>query len=379
MTDDKETANIKARLIQAKYEQISRKTLTRPIEQSNSKSSPNLVSSELAVSSSSAQFPRIHTIVEDSSEADVALTPASVSAVPSATKSLTKSVSSKKSTESRGAADEPVDPRIVEEITKLNDAATTTNTLQLQLQILEEKNAATMTVLNGDLRKLEQQLGRCVTEAAPYYEAKKELKQAEAALQTATFNYARARARFVFYKEQVAKLESDLIKQGGTMQLGPLSLLNALTANVTECQQDIRQKQREHADATEKQRVLTEKIKKLEKDYRHSIMDARPYYKLKDRMTYVNNDDRQRATQLRTSIAQAKNVYLSATEKLQNISKEIHSRRQNTPIPEDESVVENKLSEAYSMSSLAKKSDASVTNESHFVEKTFDNTPTHEL
>lgn len=344
--NDKEAA-MKARLIQAKYEYVGHKSTELSFTVHDVTIALREIESSQG-SESSTVFPkdRIRLSEDDEEKTlDARLSPSAYSAhkrncLPIPPRNLSRVNSAKKlpspslsnlsqssSTNLSKLGEEPIDPRIEHEILRLNDAAATTNSLQVQLDEILQQNTRISLLLSEDLKRLEAKVRKSIEVAAPYYETKRIQKHAESQLQQATFSYARSRARLLFYKEQMSKLEGDLIGQGGTIQLGPLSLLNSLTMNVAECQRDVLRKKHEHSDSSRVQSELMEKLKKQEKVLKRAIKESRPYYKLMDHAAYVNEDNALRVVQLRNALSHAKGSYAAATANLQQISQEIHDQR----------------------------------------------------
>ncbi|KAM9723757.1 LOW QUALITY PROTEIN: SH3 domain-binding protein 5-like, partial [Menidia menidia] len=128
--------------------------------------------------------------------------------------------------------EEELDPRIQEELERLNEASAEINKLELQL---DDARSGYRKILTESARKLNaqsSQLGSCIEKARPYYEARRLAKEAQQETQKAALSYERAVSMHAAAREMVYVAEQGLMADRNTLDPTWQEMLNHATAKV---------------------------------------------------------------------------------------------------------------------------------------------------
>ena len=224
--------------------------------------------------------------------------------------------------------DEPLDPRIQYLIVNLSDSATTVNSLQTEIKLFQQRSEEYIYSLGSHLEALIDDLGNSIMHSLPYYDAVDRLRLAEIQLQQASFSYARVRTKLQSSKEKIAKLEGDLIRDGGTEDVGTLTCLNAVTNSYAECHQEKVRIEREHSEASKKYEKRLREVNVFYEKKKRAVEDSKPFFVLRHQIETVIKNDNEHVAELESAILQAKRQHSNAVDELQKISTEIHQKRQ---------------------------------------------------
>ncbi len=107
--------------------------------------------------------------------------------------------------------EEEIDPRVYQELEKLNACTEEINCLETQL---EDANCLFRTLLTDSthqLKALSKKLGSCIEKARPYYEAQEVAQKAQKECQSAATHYQRASGIHAAAKETIALAEERFL------------------------------------------------------------------------------------------------------------------------------------------------------------------------
>ncbi|XP_053577847.1 LOW QUALITY PROTEIN: SH3 domain-binding protein 5-like [Bombina bombina] len=223
--------------------------------------------------------------------------------------------------------EEELDPRIQEELERLNQASEEINLLELQL---DEARTAYRRILSESARRLKTlatQLGACIEKARPYYEARRLAKEAQQDTHSAALRYERAVSMHAAAREMVFVAEQGVTADKNRLDPTWQEMLNHATCKVNEAEEERLRSEFEHQHVTRLCHEAEAKVQTLQKSLKRVIIKSRPYFELKVQFNTVLEEHKSRVTSLEISVTQAKLCYSGALRNLELISEEIHARR----------------------------------------------------
>ncbi|KAK9889533.1 hypothetical protein WA026_006888 [Henosepilachna vigintioctopunctata] len=228
-------------------------------------------------------------------------------------------------------AEESLDPRIQISLEKLN--ATTDDINKLEIEY-DEANTTFRMLLNESTRRLKlllKKLGSCIERARPYYEAAEVAKRAQIECQKAAVSFRRANEIHAAAKETVALAEQQFMSNQHEWQFDNAwqEMLNHATIKVMEAENEKAESGREHQRRATIFKVAEERLKFLEDKLQRHIIKARPYFDEKALCQEQLNTQKERIECIKKDIAKAKNSYSQTLKELEQISNEIHIKRNN--------------------------------------------------
>ncbi|XP_070545665.1 SH3 domain-binding protein 5-like [Ptychodera flava] len=235
--------------------------------------------------------------------------------------------------------EETLDPRVKEELERLNKATDEINGLEVQL---DEARAAFRQSLNESTNVLNchsKKLGSCIEKARPYYEARQTAKRAQQAIQDAALKFERANSMLAAAKEMVDVAEHGLIVEKRTFDANWQEMLNHATMKVNEAEHDRAVVELEHqrtaAEFDEAERL----VKKLQRSLKKNISKSRPYFDAKHQFNQQLEDQKIKVTELEKRVLKAKRSYSMALKTLEAISDRIHKQRSSGRCPWNQEVM----------------------------------------
>ncbi|XP_078501831.1 SH3 domain-binding protein 5-like [Lissotriton helveticus] len=222
---------------------------------------------------------------------------------------------------------EELDPRIQEELEQLNQASEEINKLELQL---DEARTTYRKILTESARKLNaqgSQLGNCIEKARPYYEARRQAKEAQLETQKAALRYERAVSMHNAAREMVFVAEQGLMADKNRLDPTWQEMLNHATSKVNEAEEERLRSEREHQNVTRQCQQAEAKVQTLQKSLKRLIVKSKPYFELKSQFNQILEEHKARVTELEQKVLQAKTKYSVALRNLEQISEQIHARR----------------------------------------------------
>ncbi|KAG9471621.1 SH3 domain-binding protein 5-like [Eleutherodactylus coqui] len=240
----------------------------------------------------------------------------------------------KKPTESSGEAkreecevEEELDPRIQEELERLNQASEEINQLELQLDDARTAYRRILTESARRLNALATQLGACIEKARPYYEARRLAKEAQQDTHSAALRYERAVSMHAAAREMVFVAEQGVTADKNRLDPTWQEMLNHATCKVNEAEEERLRSEYEHQRVTRQCHEAEAKVQTLQKSLKRVIIKSRPYFELKAQFNTVLEEHKARVTALEVKVSQAKLRYSGTLRNLELISEEIHARR----------------------------------------------------
>ncbi|XP_041068767.1 SH3 domain-binding protein 5-like isoform X1 [Carcharodon carcharias] len=223
--------------------------------------------------------------------------------------------------------EEELDPRIQEELEHLNQASEEINKLELQLN--EARNTY-RKILSESARKLNaqgSQLGNCIEKARPYYEARRQAKEAQQETQKAALRYERAVSMHNAAREMVYVAEQGLMADRNRLDPTWQEMLNHATSKVNEAEEERLRSEREHQRVTLMCQEAEGRVQELQKSLKRVIIKSKPYFELKAQFNQILEEHKAKVTSLEKQVSQAKTKYSVALRNLEQISEQIHARR----------------------------------------------------
>ncbi|CAK8684137.1 unnamed protein product [Clavelina lepadiformis] len=227
--------------------------------------------------------------------------------------------------------DDAVDPRVKGELDKLNQATDEINKLENEISDERIKFRQLLNDSTHQLAILGHKYGqKTIERARPYYDALKEMQQAQAALQRAVHNFQSSNGIHRAAKETIALAEQKLseVQQDQKVDMTWQEVLNLQTRRFNEAEANRTRSKRIHDQATRRYVFLDKKCKKIKSRHKRSTAKTKSYFESKEKLELKLQKQRQRVEDLRKRIDEAKGKYRNALSNLEIISTEIHEQRQ---------------------------------------------------
>ncbi|XP_046847062.1 SH3 domain-binding protein 5-like [Xenia sp. Carnegie-2017] len=230
---------------------------------------------------------------------------------------------------------EGLDPRIQEQLDRLNGFCTSVNHLEMESNEAQRLHQQVLSSANEQLQQKRKELGKCVDRALPFYVAKSDARQAFKQLQKTASDYERANERYNSAKIRVADLEKIMTSEGRVFDAALQELLNHATQEVMEAAELKRESSCSHHQATTNFQTLQKKVKEMNKNLRGAILKSRGYFELKAASNRQLELHKQRVFSLNKDLRMAKEEYAVALQSLEKISDEIHRLRKKNNFNKD--------------------------------------------
>ncbi|XP_016123525.1 SH3 domain-binding protein 5-like [Sinocyclocheilus grahami] len=195
--------------------------------------------------------------------------------------------------------EEELDPRIQEELERLNEASEEINKMELELQEVRSSHRRMMSESVLKLKAKSSELGSCIEKARPYYEARRKAKEAQQETQKAALSFERAVSMHLAAREMVHVAEQGLT---AVKTLDPTwqEMLNHATSKLP-------------ASAHSSHRLFALKIRVPAAEHVQNMF---------------LQEHKSKILQLEERISKAKLNYSSTLRHLEQISEEIHAQRE---------------------------------------------------
>lgn len=236
-----------------------------------------------------------------------------------------------------GDSDSELDPRIQIELEKLNTTTDEINKLELEY---DEANTTFRMLLNESTRRLKlltKKLGSCIEKARPYYDLLEIAKKQQKECQEAALQYQKASGIHAAAKETVALAEQRFLTNQHEWQFDNAwqEMLNHATMKVMEADTQKAERGREHQIKATIYKETEENLKQLEEKLQKFILKSRPYFDEKTLCQEQLNTQKQRIESIKREILKTKNFYAQTLKNLEQISNEIHLKRQGKQCEDD--------------------------------------------
>uniref|UniRef100_A0A673NBL1 SH3 domain-binding protein 5 n=1 Tax=Sinocyclocheilus rhinocerous TaxID=307959 RepID=A0A673NBL1_9TELE len=223
--------------------------------------------------------------------------------------------------------EEELDPRIQEELERLNEASEEINKMELELQEVRSSHRRIMSESVLKLKAKSSELGSCIEKARPYYEARRKAKEAQQETQKAALSFERAVSMHSAAREMVHVAEQGLT---AVKTLDPTwqEMLNHATSKVNEAEEERMKSEREHMRVTQLCQEAEACVQELQKSLKRSIVKSKSYFELKAQFNDILEEHKSKILLLGERISKAKLNYSSTLRHLEQISEEIHAQRE---------------------------------------------------
>jgi len=224
---------------------------------------------------------------------------------------------------------ESLDPRIQEELEKLNSSTDVINKLEVDLEEARYTFRILMRESSQQLERLAKKVGPSnVEKARPYYDARMRARKTHADAQRAAARFEKASNAHEAAKEMVTLAEEGYKERGclGFDQAWQ-EMLNHASSKVNESEAERNASALEHREKSMVYSKAESNVQALHRSLKKYINKSRTYFELKARFNQVLDDQKRQVQLIEETITMTKNGYSESLKELEKISEEIHQRR----------------------------------------------------
>jgi len=228
--------------------------------------------------------------------------------------------------------EEELDPRVQDELEKLNSCTDEINRLETQLDDANTLFRSLLSDSTHHLKALSKKLGSCIERARPYYESVDQMNRAQAECQKAAVQFQRSAGIHLAAKETISLAEERFLDNSGEWQFDNAwqEMLNHATIKVMDAEKQRTASEKEHLEKSAAFTDIEHKVKTLEKKLSRHIEKSKPYFEQKEIFNKALNSEKARVGALQTKITETKAGYAQSLRNLEDISESIHARRKLT-------------------------------------------------
>ena len=223
---------------------------------------------------------------------------------------------------------EEVDPRVGDALDELNDSMTECNALENELQQARKARGRAQQAAKDRLGALTKKLSSSVMTAVPVFHKRALARLYQARSIEALRAYETAHDAHERAKERNDALERDLVASSGKVDIDLMEACAEATREVTETAAMKARASEVHERNTRRAVEATTEAAGLERSRRGAVKKALPYFNAKTQGERECEDADERVRALKLSVRQAKARYDAALRALNEISEEVHARRQ---------------------------------------------------
>jgi len=226
--------------------------------------------------------------------------------------------------------EEELDPRVQDELEKLNKHTDEINKLELQL---EDANCLFRTLLTDSthqLKALSQKIGVAhIEKARPYFEALEIANKAQKECQSAATAFQRANGIHAAAKETIALAEQRFLTNSSNWQFDNAwqEMLNHATMKVMEAEKQKTESEAEHLQRAAFYTAAEQACQRLEKRLKKNVVKSQHYFEQKEAFNKALEGQKAQVQILQTKVSTAKADYAKSLRKLEEISESIHAQR----------------------------------------------------
>ena len=226
--------------------------------------------------------------------------------------------------------EEELDPRVQDELEKLNKHTDEINKLELQL---EDANCLFRTLLTDSthqLKTLSQKIGVAhIEKARPYFEALEIANKAQKECQSAATAFQRANGIHAAAKETIALAEERFLTNSSNWQFDNAwqEMLNHATMKVMEAEKQKTESEAEHLQRAAFYQAAEAACQRLEKRLKKHVVKAQHYFEQKEAFNKTLEAQKIQVQTLQTKVSTAKADYAKSLRMLEEISESIHAQR----------------------------------------------------
>jgi len=225
---------------------------------------------------------------------------------------------------------EELDPRVQDELEKLNKHTDEINKIELQL---EDANCLFRTLLTDStqqLKALSQKVGVAqIEKARPYFEALEIANKAQKECQSAATAFQRANGIHAAAKETITLAEERFLTNASNWQFDNAwqEMLNHATMKVMEAEKQKTDSEAEHLQRAAFYTAAEQACQRLEKRLKKNVVKAQPYFEQKDAFNKTLEAQKEQVQILQKKVSTAKADYARSLRMLEEISESIHAQR----------------------------------------------------
>jgi len=223
---------------------------------------------------------------------------------------------------------EEVDPRVGDALNELNDSMTECNALENDLQQARKARGRAQQTAKDRLEAVTKKLSSSVMTAVPVFHKRALAQLYQARSIEALRAYETAHDAHERAKERNDALERDLVASSGKVNIDLMEACAETMREVTETAAMKARASEVHERNTRRAVEATAEAAGLERSRRGAVKKALPYFNAKAQGERECEDAEERVRELKLSVRQAKARYDAALRALNEISEEVHARRQ---------------------------------------------------
>ncbi|XP_067933773.1 SH3 domain-binding protein 5-like [Watersipora subatra] len=224
---------------------------------------------------------------------------------------------------------EPLDPRIQNELERLNKASLLINGLENELDNARAKFRKLLTESTQKLECLSKNLGKCIERAKPYYDARVKANEVRVQTHQAAMRYERAMGEQTAARELVELAEQGYETKKPAFDMAWQEMLNHATIKVMDAENERMLSEVEHERMMHLCTNVQDEVAKEYREHKRSVVKSKVYYEMKANFHTSLESQKQSIESLETDVDSAKKLYAKTLRNLEGISEEIHIRRQS--------------------------------------------------
>ncbi|CAH1789027.1 unnamed protein product [Owenia fusiformis] len=225
-----------------------------------------------------------------------------------------------------------VDPRVQDELEKLNCSSDEINKLEIQLDEARNKFKTTLEDSTQKLNQIYKSSKRNIEKSRPYYDSVKTAKEAQTATQEAARRYQRAVGVYRAAKETVSLAEERMratLKENREFDPAWQEMLNHATIKFMDSEKEKTQSERDHLSKSMHLSQVQHQVLILERSHKNNIRKSKAYFDMKFAVEGKLEEQKKNVEVLQKSVNEAKKRYSSVLQCLETISEQIHEKRQS--------------------------------------------------
>jgi CRISPR/Cas system-associated endoribonuclease Cas2 len=223
-----------------------------------------------------------------------------------------------------------MDPRVQEELERLNKSSQQINSLETSLTKARNDYRNLLQSISVELKAVEKQLGSCVKKARPYYEARSKYHVEKELALRASERFEHAVSRHGAAREMVTVAEASLSTSKNCRpdeKIAWAEMLNSATEKVNSAEKERLDAFSEHTQRLKSFQIQETQMTRLQKSLKRHILNSKQYFQLKSERMRNVDDKRTVVTSLDQNLILAKSDYAAALRTLETISEQIHLQR----------------------------------------------------
>ncbi|XP_065193629.1 SH3 domain-binding protein 5-like isoform X1 [Sycon ciliatum] len=223
------------------------------------------------------------------------------------------------------AGEEELDPRIEQELERLNSSSSDINKFEKELESIQKAFVDLSRQAGSQLAAYQKKLGVAVERARPYYQLKTKLDKAQAELCVCTQDYEKLIVGFNA-AEEMLRASEEKRESSPTSETCKI-MVEISRSKVGTISEQLAASKVSHSEKYLKVANLNEQLQRLKRDNARHIAKSEPYFQVYEKMCRTLEDKKAQLGTITASLAQSKQTYSDALAALETISNEIHKVR----------------------------------------------------